>query len=120
MAAYHEDLVLQDVRVSVKQVNPQKGKGLFAAKAFQQGEVIFEEKPLVCSQFLWNSLYKYTACGFCMKSLETAEDMARRLSGNATLELPYASKCCDVTRYGQQPVDCPHCEVPKLVWPGLY
>ena len=38
---------------------------------------------MVCCQFLWNAMYKYTACGFYMKSLETAEQMARRLTGNA-------------------------------------
>lgn len=97
--------------VSIKQVNQQKGKGLFAYKDFREGEVIFEEKPLVCSQFLWNSMYKYTACGACLKSLETAEEMARRLSGNASLELPYASKCCEITRLGQKIVSCHRCQV---------
>lgn len=97
--------------VSIKQVNQEKGRGLFANKNFREGEVIFEEKPLVCSQFLWNSMYKYTACGSCVKSLETAEEMARRLSGNPSLELPYASKCCDITRLGQKIVSCHRCQV---------
>lgn len=97
--------------VSIKEVNQQKGKGLFANKDFGEGEVIFEEKPLVCSQFLWNSMYKYTACGGCLKSLETAEEMARRLSGNASLELPYAYKCCEITRLGQKIVSCHRCQV---------
>lgn len=99
------------LNVFVKDVSPQKGKGLFANKDFREGELIFEEKPLVCSQFLWNSLYKYTACSSCLKSLETAEQMARRLSGNANLELPYASKCCDITRLGQKIIICHHCQV---------
>lgn len=97
--------------VSIKKVNQQKGKGLFANKAFREGQVIFEEKPLVCSQFLWNAMYKYTACGACLKSLETAEEMARRLSGNASLELPYSSKCCEITRPGQKIVSCNRCQV---------
>ena len=97
--------------VSIKQVNQQKGKGLFASKDFREGEVIFEEKPLVCSQFLWNSMYKYTACGACLKSLETAEEMTRRLSGNSTLELPYVSKCCEITRLGQKVFSCHRCQV---------
>jgi len=94
----------------IKQASPDKGKGLFASKNFNGGEVIFEEKPLVCSQFLWNSMYKYTACGGCMKSLETAEQMARRLTGNASLELPYASKCCEITLLGQTIVNCHRCQ----------
>jgi len=97
--------------VSIKQVNQQKGKGLFANKDFREGEFIFEEKPLVCSQFLWNSMYKYTACCACLRSLETAEEMARRLSGNASLELPYASKCCEITRLGHEIVSCHRCQV---------
>lgn len=97
--------------VSIKEVNQQKGKGLFANKDFGEGEVIFEEKPLVCSQFLWNSMYKYTACGGCLKSLETAEEMARRLSGNASLELPYAYKCCEITCLGHKIVSCHRCQV---------
>ena len=97
--------------VSIKQVNQQKGKGLFANKDFREGEVIFEEKPLVCSQFLWNSMYEYTSCGACLKSLETAKEMARRLSGNGSLELPHASKCCEITRCGQKIVICHRCEV---------
>ena len=97
--------------VSIKQVNQQKGKGLFANKDVREGEVIFEEKPLVCSQFLWNSIYKYTACGACLKSLETAEEMARRLSGNESLELPYSSECCEIARLGKKILSCHRCQV---------
>ncbi|CAH3015610.1 unnamed protein product [Porites evermanni] len=98
-------------RISIKQVSPEKGKGLFANTNFKEGEIVFEEKPLVCCQFLWNAMYKYTACGFCMKSLETAEQMARRLTGNATLELPHAAKCCEIVRSGQKVVNCHRCQV---------
>ena len=100
-----------DTHFSIKQVNPEKGKGLFANKIFEEGEVIFEEKPLVCSQFLWNAMYNYTACASCLKSLETAEQMARRLTGNAKLELPHASRCCEITRVGQKIVNCHRCQV---------
>ncbi|XP_027039733.1 SET and MYND domain-containing protein 5-like isoform X1 [Pocillopora damicornis] len=97
--------------VLVKDVSLQKGKGLFAKKDFREGELIFEEKPLICGQFLWNSLYKYTACSHCLRSLETAEQMARRLSGNDSLELPYASKCCEITRMGLKIISCHNCQV---------
>ncbi|XP_068746514.1 histone-lysine N-trimethyltransferase SMYD5-like isoform X2 [Montipora capricornis] len=103
-ANYHNHL-------SVRLINPEKGKGLFANKSFEEGEIIFEEKPLVCSQFLWNAMYNYIACGSCLRSLESAEQMARRLTGNATLELPHASKCCEITRFGQKIFNCHRCQV---------
>lgn len=85
-----------------------KGKGLFARKTFKKGDVILEEKPVVCAQFSWNELYKYKACEFCLKSLEKAEEMAQRLTTNQGLTLPFP-ECC--------PVDqscfaiCPQCQV---------
>ena len=44
-----------------------QGRGLFAVKPFKASEVIFEEQPLVCSQFAWNYAYGYLACDFCMR-----------------------------------------------------
>lgn len=88
-----------------------QGKGLFAKKNINKGDVIFEETPIVSTQFLWNELYKYKACEYCMKSLETAEEQARRLSTNPHLSLPHPE--CDIT--DQSPyVDCPGCQVTKL------
>ncbi|CAI9733077.1 SET and MYND domain-containing protein 5 [Octopus vulgaris] len=94
--------------VEVKVVNSDKGKGLFACQAFKKGDQIFEEVPLVCSQFLWNEFYKYEACEFCLKSLETAENMARRLTSISTLELPQKQNC---TVRPDQYICCPHCQV---------
>ena len=48
---------------------------------------------------------------FRPKSLETAEQMARTLTGNATLELPRAAKCCEIVRSGQKVVNCHRCQV---------
>jgi len=45
----------------------EQGKGLFAVKPFKAGDVIFEERPLVCCQFAWNAAYGYLACDFCMR-----------------------------------------------------
>ena len=44
-----------------------QGKGLFATRDFKAGDAIFQERPLVCCQFLWNAAYGYLACVFCMK-----------------------------------------------------
>lgn len=44
-----------------------QGKGLFATKKYDQGDVILEEDPLVSCQFAWNAAYRYLACDFCMR-----------------------------------------------------
>ncbi|XP_067884766.1 histone-lysine N-trimethyltransferase SMYD5 [Heterodontus francisci] len=80
-------------RVEVRFISNQKGKGLFASKDIKKGEPIFVEQPIVSAQFLWNALYKYKACDYCMKSLETAEENSRRLSGNPSLILPHLEQC---------------------------
>lgn len=85
-----------------------KGKGLFAGRDFCSGDVIFTEKPVVSCQFSWNKLYKYLACDHCMKSLETAEDVSRRLCQDESIVLPHP-ECCEVNR--PQHVTCPYCDV---------
>jgi len=59
-----------------------------------EGEIIFTERPLVSAQFAWNAAYRYLACDHCMRSLETADQMGRRLTGNASLTLPHSECCC--------------------------
>ncbi|XP_068087175.1 histone-lysine N-trimethyltransferase SMYD5 isoform X2 [Anabrus simplex] len=94
------------VRVLIRKRN--KGKGLFAVKAFKKGDIVFEERPLVCCQFAWNSAYGYLACDFCMRPLETAEENARRLSNNKNLVLPYPH-CCSTKR--ESHCECASCGV---------
>ncbi|KAL2077486.1 hypothetical protein ACEWY4_026990 [Coilia grayii] len=79
--------------VEVRFIDNIKGKGLFAKKDIRKGDTIFIERPLISSQFLWNALYKYKACEYCLKSLETAEENARRLSGLPGLSLPHPELC---------------------------
>ena len=55
-----------------------QGKAVFATAAIPKDQAIFEEEPLVCSQFLWNEIYKYKACEYCLRSLESAQEMGRR------------------------------------------
>uniref|UniRef100_A0A8C6SP06 Protein-lysine N-trimethyltransferase SMYD5 n=1 Tax=Neogobius melanostomus TaxID=47308 RepID=A0A8C6SP06_9GOBI len=85
-----------------------KGKGLFAKKSIKKGENIFTERPLVSAQFLWNTLYKYKACEYCLRALETAEQNARRLSGNPGLSLPHPELCKVRPELHQA---CPQCQV---------
>uniref|UniRef100_W5KWC2 Protein-lysine N-trimethyltransferase SMYD5 n=1 Tax=Astyanax mexicanus TaxID=7994 RepID=W5KWC2_ASTMX len=94
--------------VEVRFIDNVKGKGLFAKKPFKKGDTIFIEQPLVCAQFLWNALYKYRACDYCLRALETAEENARRLSGLPGLTLPHPELCKVRSELHQA---CPHCQV---------
>ncbi|TRY98772.1 hypothetical protein DNTS_025508 [Danionella cerebrum] len=94
--------------VEVRFIDNVKGRGLFAKKSFKKGDSIFAEKPLVSSQFLWNAMYKYRACEYCMHALETAEENARRLSGLPSLILPHPELC--KVRPDQHQA-CPQCQV---------
>jgi RNA polymerase subunit RPABC4/transcription elongation factor Spt4 len=67
-----------------------------------------EESPIVSCQFAWNEFYKYKACEYCLRSLETAEAMAQRLTENYSLILPHP-ECCEVSQ--DQIVTCPQCGV---------
>ncbi|KAI2656705.1 SET and MYND domain-containing protein 5 [Labeo rohita] len=83
--------------VEVRFIDNVKGKGLFAKRPFKKGDTIFIEQPLVSSQFLWNALYKYRACEYCLRALETAEENARRLNHGLdvrSLQVMYCSAEC--------------------------
>ncbi|XP_070210003.1 histone-lysine N-trimethyltransferase SMYD5-like isoform X2 [Littorina saxatilis] len=94
--------------VEVRSLEAKKGKGLYAKTHFKKEETILTEAPLVCAQFSWNELYKYEACEFCLRSLETAEEMSRRLTNNPSLVLPHP-ECCEVD--SSVHTCCPHCQV---------
>lgn len=70
-----------------------QGKGLYATECIYAGEIIFQERPLVCAQFLWNAEYRYDACEFCLAPLESAQENVQRLVGR-DVQLPYADECC--------------------------
>uniref|UniRef100_A0AAY4DHX0 Protein-lysine N-trimethyltransferase SMYD5 n=1 Tax=Denticeps clupeoides TaxID=299321 RepID=A0AAY4DHX0_9TELE len=99
--------------VEVRFIDNVKGKGIFAKRDIRKGESIFTERPLISAQFLWNALYKYkgesrASCEYCMRSLETAEENAQRLSGKPGLSLP-RPELCRVRPDLQQA--CPQCQV---------
>ncbi|KAK2904381.1 histone-lysine N-trimethyltransferase SMYD5 [Channa argus] len=94
--------------VEVRFIDNIKGKGVFAKRSIKKGDTIFIERPIVSAQFLWNALYKYKACEYCLRALETAEQNARRLSGNPGLSLPHP-ELCRVRPELHQP--CPQCQV---------
>lgn len=81
----------------IRIVNNEKGKGLLSNRVFKEGDVILEEKPIVCCQFSWNSDYGYLACDNCLRPLETAEENARRLTSNPNIILPH-SECCETNK----------------------
>lgn len=96
-----------------------KGKGLFAIRKLKVGDQIVVERPLICCQFPWNRLYKYTACDHCLKSMETAEDMAKRLSGNKGTILPKKGSC-DIERSSNLlSTKCTACNVSMIATNGL-
>ncbi|XP_045109563.1 SET and MYND domain-containing protein 5-like [Portunus trituberculatus] len=96
-----------DSGVEVRVIGHPIGKGLFATKNFKTGDVIFEERPLVSCQFLWNAAYGYLACDFCIKPLEAAEENASRLAQNPQLSLPFP-ECCDTKK--DTFIECPYCD----------
>lgn len=70
-------------------VLPVKERCLFSTKEFAKDEIIFEEAPLISSQFSWNFDCKYLACEYCLFPLETAEENVRRMTKNNSIVLPY-------------------------------
>ncbi|KAH3787594.1 histone-lysine N-trimethyltransferase SMYD5-like isoform X2 [Dreissena polymorpha] len=94
--------------VEIKVKDSKKGRGLYSNQHYKVGDVILEEAPLVSCQFAWNELYQYTACENCLRSLETAEAMAQRLTSNPALVLPFP-ECCEVKQ--DLIVHCPNCQV---------
>ncbi|XP_033633420.1 SET and MYND domain-containing protein 5-like isoform X1 [Asterias rubens] len=100
---------VKNAGVSTRYIDDVKGKGVFAATDFTTGNTLFTEDPLVSAQFLWNETYRYTACEFCMRSMETAQEMAQRLTGNSALVLPHP-ECCTVKR--EEHTVCPQCLIP--------
>ncbi|KAJ8888010.1 hypothetical protein PR048_007495 [Dryococelus australis] len=103
----------------VRFISELKGRGVFANKSFKSGDTIFEELPVVCCQFSWNIAYKYAACNFCMRPLETTQDNVRRLSGQKALVLPYP-ECCptDSSSHAGQTDGLEYCleSVPDAAW----
>ncbi|XP_012261874.2 histone-lysine N-trimethyltransferase SMYD5 [Athalia rosae] len=100
--------MMDSVGFQVRLINNEKGKGIVATRSFKEGEVIFQEKPIVCCQFSWNAEYGYSACDNCLKPLETATENVRRLTGKPELVLPYP-ECCPTKK--ELIVACPDCEV---------
>ena len=78
-------------------------RGLFATRGLTKGETVLIEKPFVAAQHLWNRAFCYSACSHCLKSLESAQVLASRLSGAEVGSLPLAEKF-DST------VSASHCE----------
>ncbi|CAH4033988.1 unnamed protein product [Pieris brassicae] len=74
----------------VRHSNAKKGKGLYATKQYNIGDVILEEDPLVSCQFTWNAAYRYLACDHCMRPLETPEQNVRRLAVKPDIALPHS------------------------------
>jgi len=75
---------------------------------FQPKMSFFSERPIVCSQFAWNEFYKYSACEFCMKSLENVQENVCRLSGKRKYNLSNL-ECGETDK--DKHVKCPKCQI---------
>lgn len=87
-----------------------QGRCIYAKSAFKSGETIFEEEPLVVTQFSWNKAYGYLACEYCMKPLETAEKNVQRLSHDVNISLTYP-ECCPIQEDLNNHTCCPQCGI---------
>lgn len=58
--------------------------------------------------YLCCTVYPLTACEYCLRALETAEENARRLSGNPGLSLLHPELCRVRPELHQA---CPQCQV---------
>jgi SET domain-containing protein len=45
--------------IEVRFISKEKGKGMFAKRAFKKGELIFEEKPLISMQEAANKVHSF-------------------------------------------------------------
>lgn len=71
-----------------------KNRSLVSKRAFEVDNELFKEQPLVSSQFAWNRFYRYKACDYCMKPLETAEENVQRLAEDSSINLPHLKENC--------------------------
>lgn len=92
--------------IEIRQIDS-KQRRIFAARRFSPDDVVFLESPLASSQFVWNRTCKYSACDFCLRPLETAEENARRLAANQGLSLPFP-QCCPTRKHEQR--SCSSCQ----------
>lgn len=76
----------------VQFIDDLKGSGMFSTGKILKNDVIFQEEPFVSCQFSWNKVYKYLACDYCMRSLETPTEMCSRLIGVQFNSLPFQEK----------------------------
>ena len=63
--------------------DPVKGKGLFTRRAWAKGEVVHMESCLCCTQNLDDANRGVPVCGNCLVSLESPQEIVRRVSGKA-------------------------------------
>ncbi|KAJ3363376.1 SET and MYND domain-containing protein 5 [Allomyces javanicus] len=66
--------------VSIKWISDAKERGVLADRDFAEGDVIFEEQPMVCDQYLYNKDF-FPTCEHCLACLESPADMVKRLAG---------------------------------------
>merc|ERR1711935_82238 len=71
---------------------PDKGRGLVARSAVDEGEVLFEESPICSAQMAWGAKLNYKCCAYCMIPLESESEAACRLTNGKILSVPNPKK----------------------------
>lgn len=91
-------MATEDWAVRVEE-RPGIGRALVTTRDVAAGEVMLTEAPLAAAQFAWNAACGYRACGQCLRSLEPAAEMFRRLAGlDRPPALPHVDECCLASR----------------------
>ncbi|EDQ85351.1 uncharacterized protein MONBRDRAFT_29283, partial [Monosiga brevicollis MX1] len=68
----------------------EQGRRLVATRHIEAGDIVWQESPLACAQFLWNRACGYRACQHCLRSLESPQETVNRLTQH-DLPLPNPS-----------------------------
>ncbi|XP_073997905.1 SET and MYND domain containing, class 5 [Rhodnius prolixus] len=87
------DILIKEPSIEIRTAGAHKGVGIFAFKDFCEGDVIFEEEPIVAAQFYWNEKYGYLACHHCLRPMESTVENIKRLSNNENIVLSHPNLC---------------------------
>lgn len=86
--AVNDKLQSANMKVALK-IAPDKGVGLFSLSSISDDETVFSENPILAGQYSWGVVYGYSGCHHCLRSLESAEDMAKRLTNDVNTQIPF-------------------------------
>jgi len=101
--------ITQKMEVYVKYISIKRGKGVFARRNFQKGEVLFEETPVTSHR----SVKDLAGTDYCSYTMTTKLD---------TSTIPQPFKTAMIEFYSNNPknyVSCPYCKVLMALIGGI-